>query len=92
MSRVGHCIDTRPVESFQGIFKDILRILHTDIHTYEEIEQAIYETIDFYIHKYPQARLNGKTAYQARTKPYKQIHLFNIQFLKITESSNIGIA
>ncbi len=68
MSRVGHCIDNGPMESFQGILKDILRILHPDINTYDELVQAIYETYDFYINKYPQRRFHGKTAGQVRRK------------------------
>ena len=66
MSRVGHCIDNGPMESFQGILKDILRILHPEIHSYNELVQAIYATYDFYINKYPQRRFHGKTAGQVR--------------------------
>jgi hypothetical protein len=68
MSRVGHCIDNGPMESFQGILKDILQILHPEIHSYNELVQAIYATYDFYINKYPQQRFHGKTAGQVRRK------------------------
>jgi len=62
MSRIDHCINNEPMESFQGIVKDILRILHPDINSDDELVQTIDETYDFYIHKYPQKRFHGKTA------------------------------
>lgn len=51
MSRISRCIDNGLKEGFQGIFKDMLRILHPNLKTYEELEQAIYTTLDCYIHK-----------------------------------------
>ena len=68
MSRVGHCIDNGPTESFQGLIKEILRILFPDIHTYDELVQAIYESYDFYINEYPQERYHGKTAGEVRAE------------------------
>ena len=66
MSRVGHCIDNGPTESFQGLIKEILRILYPDIKTYDEFVQAIYKTYDFYINEYPQERFHGRTAGEVR--------------------------
>lgn len=66
MSRVGHCIDNGPTESFQGIIKEILHILYPNIETYDEFVQAIYKTYDFYINEYPQERFHGKTAGEVR--------------------------
>lgn len=66
MSRVGHCIDNGPMESFQGIIKDILFIRHPDLKTLEELEEAVYETFDYYMNEYPQERFNGKTAAEVR--------------------------
>lgn len=66
MSRVSRCIDNGPCESFQGIFKDILFILYPHIQTKEEMIQAIYGTLYYYINEYPQKRYKGKTCGQVR--------------------------
>lgn len=62
MSRVGHCIDNGPVESFQGFIKDMAKVLFA----YEEAAEIIYRTYEYYIYGYPQKRFHGKTAYQVR--------------------------
>ena len=64
MSRVGHCIDNGPVESFQGFIKDMAKVLFGKAHTYEEAAEIIYRTYEYYIYRYPQKRFHGKTANQ----------------------------
>ena len=66
MSRVSRCIDNGPMEGFQGILKDIIDVLYPDIHSYEELEAAIYAAFEYYINEYPQHRFKGKTAGQVR--------------------------
>lgn len=66
MSRVSRCIDNSPCEGFQGMFKDILFILYPNIHSKEEMIEAIYGTLDYYINEYPQKRFKGKTCGQVR--------------------------
>lgn len=68
MSRVTRCIDNGPCEGFQGLFKDILFILYPKIQSKEEMIQAIYGTLDYYINEYPQKRYKGKTCGQVRTE------------------------
>ena len=68
MSRVSRCIDNGPCEGFQGLFKDILFILYPNIQSKEEMMQAIYGTLDYYINEYPQKRFKGKTCGEVRTK------------------------
>lgn len=72
MSRVGRCIDNGPMEGFQGILKDMVRILYPNLKTYEELEQAIYNTLDYYHNEYPQMRFNGLTSLEVRKKALKQ--------------------
>ena len=52
MSRVGHCIDNGPIESFQGFIKDMAKVLFA----YEEAAEIIYRTYEYYIYRYPQKR------------------------------------
>lgn len=66
MSRVSKCIDNGPCEQFQGQFKDILFTLFPDVTTKQEMIEAIYKTLDYYINYYPQKRFKGKTAGQVR--------------------------
>ena len=61
MSRVSRCIDNGPMEGFQGIFKELLVILHPNLKTYDELEEAIYKTLDYYQNEYPQMRFRGLT-------------------------------
>lgn len=66
MSRVSHCIDNGPIEGFQGILKDLIDVMYPNIHSYEEMEKAIYAAFDYYINEYPQHRFKGKTAGEVR--------------------------
>lgn len=68
MSRVSRCIDNGPCEGFQGFFKDMLAILYPKIQSKEEMIQAIYGTLDYYINEYPQKRFNGKTCGRVRAE------------------------
>ncbi len=66
MSRVSRCIDNGPMEGFQGILKELIDVLYPDVHTYEEMEKAVYAAFDYYINEYPQHRFKGKTAGEVR--------------------------
>ncbi|MCR5449491.1 MAG: IS3 family transposase [Solobacterium sp.] len=66
MSRVSRCIDNGPMEGFQGILKEMIAVLYPNARTYEELETAIYGTIDYYINEYPQNRFKGKTSSEVR--------------------------
>ncbi|MCQ2374238.1 MAG: IS3 family transposase [Phascolarctobacterium sp.] len=68
MSRISRCIDNGPCESFQGLFKDILFVLYPNIKTKEEMLEAIYGTLDYYVNLYPQKRFKGKTCGQVRAE------------------------
>lgn len=46
MSRVAHCIDNGPMESIQGILKDMLKILFPRIETIAQAQKAVQETIE----------------------------------------------
>lgn len=72
MSRVSKCIDNGVCEGFQGQFKDILFILYPNVTTKSEMIEAIQGTLDYYIHHYPQKRLNGKTCGQVREECLQQ--------------------
>ena len=61
MSRVSRCIDNGPMESVQGIIKEMLFILYPSLSTYEELVDAIGKTIKYYNEEYPQKRFNGLT-------------------------------
>lgn len=65
MSRVGRCIDNGPMEAFWGILKSEMYYLNK-FNTYEELEAAIIEYIDYYNkHRY-QKRLNCMTPLEYR--------------------------
>lgn len=68
MSRVSRCIDNGPCEEFQGLIKDMMKVLYPDARTKNEIIEAIYGTVRYYIEEYPQARFNGKTCGQVRAE------------------------
>ena len=68
MSRISRCIDNGPCEGFQGLFKDMLFVLYPHIQTKEEMIQAIYRTLDYYINEYPQKRFKGKTCGELRVE------------------------
>lgn len=74
MSRVSRCIDNGPMEGFQGIFKEILVILYPNLKTYEELEEAIYKTMNYYQNEYPQKRFKGLTPSEVRAKALDEIN------------------
>ncbi|EGW37310.1 integrase core domain protein [Desulfosporosinus sp. OT] len=65
MSRVSRCIDNGPMESFWGTMKSEMYYLNK-FNTYEELESAVIEYIDYYNkHRY-QKRLNSMTPLEYR--------------------------
>ena len=65
MSRVSRCIDNGPMESFWGMMKSEMYYLKK-FNTYEELEAAIKEYIEYYnTHRY-QKRLNCMTPLEYR--------------------------
>ena len=74
MSRVSKCIDNGPCEGFQGLFKDMLFILYPCIKNKEEMIEAIYKTLDYYINEYPQKRFKGKTCGMVRAEAMTSSH------------------
>ncbi|WP_255322565.1 IS3 family transposase, partial [Brevibacillus formosus] len=60
MSRVARCIDNGPMESFWGMFKSEMYYLQK-FNTYEELEVAITEYINYYNNHRYQKRLNRMT-------------------------------
>ena len=71
MSRVSRCIDNGCQEGFQGIFKDMLFILHPEIDSIESCEKAVEETMNFYMNEYPQERFHGKTSAEVRAEAFR---------------------
>jgi transposase InsO family protein len=67
MSRVGRCIDNGPMESFWGTLKCEKYYLHT-YHTFEELERDVDTYIRFYNYERLQAKLNGLSPMEFRTK------------------------
>jgi putative transposase len=67
MSRVGRCIDNGPMESFWGTLKCEKYYLHT-YHTFEELGKDIEAYIHFYNYERLQAKLNGLSPIEFRTK------------------------
>jgi transposase InsO family protein len=65
MSRVGRCIDNGPMECFWGLLKSEKYYLNK-YQTYEQIQAAIDEYIDFYNTKRYQKRLNGLSPLEFR--------------------------
>lgn len=65
MSRVGRCIDNGPMEGFWGILKSEMYYLR-NFNTYEELEQAIDEYIEFYNKKRLQRKLKGMAPLEYR--------------------------
>ncbi|HBJ1647292.1 IS3 family transposase [Clostridium botulinum] len=66
MSRVGRCIDNGPMEGFWGTLKSEMYYLRK-FDTYEELEQAIDEYIDFYNTKRLQKKLKSMTPIEYRS-------------------------
>jgi putative transposase len=67
MSRVGRCIDNGPMESFWGTLKCEKYYLNT-YHTFEELKKDIEAYIHFYNYERLQAKLNGLSPMEFRTK------------------------
>lgn len=65
MSRVGRCIDNGPMECFWGLLKSEKYYLNK-YHTYEQIQAAIDEYIEFYNTRRYQKRLNGLSPLEFR--------------------------
>lgn len=65
MSRIGRCIDNGPMEGFWGILKSEMYYLNK-FQTYESLEQAIYEYIEFYNTKRLQKKLKGMVPIEYR--------------------------
>lgn len=70
MSRVARCIDNGPMESFWGMLKSEMYYL-SKFNTYEELEAAVIEYIEYYNNRRYQKRLNCMTPIEYRR------HLFN---------------
>lgn len=67
MSRVSRCIDNGPMESFWGMMKSEMYYLHK-FTTYEEIDAAVTEYIDYYNGHQYQKRLKGMTPLEYRQR------------------------
>lgn len=67
MSRVGRCIDNSPMESFWGTLKCERYYLHK-YNTFEELKNDIEDYITFYNNERLQAKLNGLSPVEFRTK------------------------
>lgn len=67
MSRVGRCIDNGPMEAFWGTLKCERYYLHT-YSTFEELKKDIDDYIRFYNNERLQAKLNGLSPMEFRTK------------------------
>ncbi len=67
MSRVGRCIDYGPMEAFWGTLKYERYYLHT-YSTFEELKKDMADYITFYNNERLQAKLNGLSPMQIRTK------------------------
>lgn len=67
MSRVACCLDNGPTEGLWGIIKT--KIHQTDeIHSKEDLVQAISKYIDFYNNRRYQARFESKTPMEVRNE------------------------
>ncbi|WP_370872522.1 transposase [Paenibacillus zeirhizosphaerae] len=67
MSRVGRCMDNGPMESFWRTLKCEKYYLHT-YRTFEELQKDIDDYIHFYNYERLQAKLNGLSPKEFRTK------------------------
>ena len=65
MSRVSRCIDNGPMESFWGMMKSEMYYLNK-FNTYEELEAAIIEYVEYYNNHRYQKRLNCMTPLEYR--------------------------
>lgn len=67
MSRVGCCLDNAPMESFWGTLKCEKYYLHT-YRTFGELQKDVEDYIHFYNNERLQAKLNGLSPLEFRTK------------------------
>ena len=67
MSRISRCIDNGPMEAFWGTLKCERYYLNT-YSTFEELEKDINDYIHFYNYERLQAKLNGLSPMEYRTK------------------------
>ncbi|SCZ82111.1 IS3 family transposase, partial [Acidaminobacter hydrogenoformans] len=65
MSRVSRCIDNGPMEAFWGMLKSEMYYLRK-FDSYEELESAVSEYIDFYNNGRYQKRLDCMTPLEYR--------------------------
>lgn len=65
MSRISRCIDNGPMESFWGMMKSEMYYLHK-FNTYEELEAAVIEYINYYNNHRYQRRLDCMTPLEYR--------------------------
>ncbi|WP_339362668.1 IS3 family transposase [Vallitalea maricola] len=65
MSRVSRCIDNGPMETFWGMIKSETYYLK-ELNTYDELEQAVIDYIDYYNNYRYQKRLNCMTPMEYR--------------------------
>lgn len=72
MSRVSKCIDNGPMESFWGMMKCEMYYL-TKFNTYEELEAAVVEYINYYNNHRYQKRLNCMTPLEYRQQLHSSI-------------------
>ncbi|WP_084485331.1 IS3 family transposase [Clostridium bornimense] len=72
MSRVSRCIDNGPMEAFWGMLKSEMYYLKK-FNSYEELEAAIIEYIDYYNNRRYQKRLNSMTPLEYREYLLKSV-------------------
>ena len=75
MSRVACCLDNGPTEGLWGIIKTEMYQMY-EIHTKEDLIQALGNYIDFYNHERYQARFESKTPMEVREEAFN--YLFNM--------------
>jgi transposase InsO family protein len=71
MSRVSRCIDNGPMEAFWGMLKSEMYYLKK-FQSYEELESAVVEYIEYYNNGRYQKRLNSMTPMEYREYLLKQ--------------------
>lgn len=72
MSRVARCIDNGPMEAFWGMLKSEMYYLHS-FDSFEELERAIDDYIDYYNNKRYQKRLKCMTPLEYRNYLSKSV-------------------
>lgn len=69
MSRPGRCIDNGPMEGFWGIIKSEMYYLQK-FYSFEELQQAIDEYMEFYNMRRLQKKLKGLSPYEYRDQTF----------------------